>query len=619
MPIGLAVYYSIGTCTQCGGSVVDHRRIVFDKASGTFREDRPLAFFDDANSVDDHPVEDFRVSRSGQTLAATVCHVGYCMGWDGGPTADADLRLWISRDGGTTWADWGQLLPASRILEVTDDDVLVRSWNLWRTRADWHGMTDEDWDAMLARLAPAGLAEVEGREERRYWVASGELHPAPKEPTPPAVGHITWYRPYDQPTDAVAWTGAGYGAYLLVFTDESGTIERVYAAEDWLEGAFVANDTLARSVGSYLHDMPGYRTTLELIDLTTLTIHDVEGLSLPLDFDHEAAGPQQEFYSFMTARPAPASLSARPVVHYVPLRLAEPRPQPPHVAIYYGAHSCEGVWDVYRTVPGDDGETVAIERPWAYFDERPGYITDFGLGPRAQTLAALECSRGLCGSGYEGPSEDALLALWVSRDAGATWEEWGEVPQYARIQTVTEDDVALWQWLGREANQTWWFRSGKEMAPPEGHEVGWFAGWFPDEEGGASPLWKLRGDGASYVTATGRTLLVPASGDDEVWSPLFLADGVLWSQVEREGADLFVVQDGAGAVRGAYTWTHPHRRLRLNAPLEDQRFLGELGPWLCWPDTTKVLVDLATQTVHPLPELPGRGLLLLLAAHSLTE
>jgi len=227
---------------------------------------------------------------------------------------------------------------------------------------------------------------------------------------------------------------------------------------------------------------------------------------------------------------------------------------------------------VYQTVASDDGETLEVERPWAFFDERPGYVNDFGVEPRGRTLAALECSRGSCASGYGGPTEDALLQLWVSRDAGGTWELWGEVPQWVRIETVTEEDVALNYRPYPIAAKTWWFRSGIEVSPPEGHEVEYIAGWFPDEEGGASPLWKLRGDGASYVTATGRTLLVPSSGEHEAWSPLFLADGVLWSQqVERERADLFVVQDGTGAVQGTYTWTDPDRQLQLNAPLEDQR------------------------------------------------
>ena len=274
---------------------------------------------------------------------------------------------------------------------------------------------------------------------------------------------------------------------------------------------------------------------------------------------------------------------------------------------------------MYKTVSDDDGETVAIERPWAYFDERPGYITDFGLGPRGQTLAALECSRGWCLSGYEQASEDALLVLWVSQDAGGTWEHWGEVPQGARIETVTEDDVALNRSRGEAAYRIWWFRSGNEVAPPKGFEVDYLSGWFPHDEGAASPLWRLRGDGTSYVMATGRTLSAPAIGDGWGGWPILLADGVLWSQFGREGADLFVATDGTGALRGAYVWENPEQPLSLSIRLDDHRFLGELGPWECGADTTRVLVDFATRTVHPLPELPGRGLLLLLAAHSLTE
>lgn len=274
---------------------------------------------------------------------------------------------------------------------------------------------------------------------------------------------------------------------------------------------------------------------------------------------------------------------------------------------------------MYKTVPGDDGETVAVERPWAYFDERPGYVVDFGLGPGGQTLAALECSRGRCASGYEGPSEDALLELWVSRDAGGTWEFWGEVPQYFGIETVTDDDVALREGFEWKGTRIWWFHSGNKEAPPEGHEVEYIAGWFPDHEGGVSPLWKIRDDGATYVTATGQTLSAPAANDYERWSPIFLTDGVLWSQVGRQGADRFVLTDGTGAVQGAYAWVAPQQPLRLSARVADHRFVGELGHPRCVADTTKVVVDFATRTVHPLPELSARGLLLILAAHKSTE
>jgi hypothetical protein len=272
---------------------------------------------------------------------------------------------------------------------------------------------------------------------------------------------------------------------------------------------------------------------------------------------------------------------------------------------------------VYRTVSGADAETVTAERPWAYFDERTGYLVDFGMGPRGQTLAALECLRGSC-VGYDGPSEDALLALWVSRDAGQTWEEWGEVPPDVRIEVVSSNDVALWHghW---EDRGTWWFRSGKEVAPPEGHDVDFIARWTLDDEGAVSPLWRLGSDRTSYVTASGQSLSAPSVGSNAGGWPMPLSDGVLWSRVEEDGASLFVVTDRTGAVRDAYAWRDPQRPLRLIVRLDDHRFLGDLGAGSCVLDSTKVLIDLVTRTAHPLPEVRGPRLLLILAAHSSTE
>ena len=325
-----------------------------------------------------------------------------------------------------------------------------------------------------------------------------------------------------------------------------------------------------------------------------------------------------------TSEPTPTATPEPHGIEFTPLRLGEPRPQPTGYAIYHGVHNCEGVWDVYQAVASEDGETLEVERPWAFFDERPGYIHDFGVGPRGQTLAALECSRGTC-AGYSGPSEDALLELWVSRDAGGTWEQWGEVPQWVWIETVTEEDIALEQWPDGDGPRVWWFRSGKEVAPPEGHEVEYIAGWFRDAEGAASPLWKLRGNAPSYVTAAGQALSAPAVGggaDDWEWSvPIILPDGVLWSRAGRKGADnLFVVTDWAGAVRGAYASHDAQQPLGIAAHLEGQRFVGEVGVWTCDPSRHTVLVDFETHTVHPLPEPPRHGWLLIpLAVRSLTE
>ena len=294
LPAGLALYYFVLGCTACDGEVVDYRRVFFDDAVGAFREDRPLKFFDGASDREHYnPVRSFEVSESGQTLAATVCHAGYCeiepVGGASGPSADTELRLWVSHDGGGTWEDQDQLLPQTRIIEVTDDDVLVSTSNVWRAREHWTWLTDEEWEAMLARLAPLGLAdELEGWAERTRWVAAGEAYSRPPAPVAPRLGDLNWWRLRDQPATAVMWAATAQDNYLLVIADREGSIERVYGARDWFAGgSFITDDLLIRS--RTLTGTPFWieATTMELVDLATASIHEVEGLSLPFGLDIE--------------------------------------------------------------------------------------------------------------------------------------------------------------------------------------------------------------------------------------------------------------------------------------------------------------------------------------------
>ena len=105
LPTGVALYYWV-----TGSRGRDLRRVLFDGAAGSYREDRPLAFFDDKGGV-----EHAGVSASGQEVAAMVCHVGRCswvIEWE---SPDAVQHLWVSRDAGRTWEDLGQVLPGSRV------------------------------------------------------------------------------------------------------------------------------------------------------------------------------------------------------------------------------------------------------------------------------------------------------------------------------------------------------------------------------------------------------------------------------------------------------------------------------------------------------------------------
>ena len=315
LPEGLALYYWVYPCTGCDGAPLDLRRIVFDEAAGGLHQDRPLASFDGVNDHGGHlynPVRSFGMSESGQTLAVAICHVGYCevepVDGDWLPSADAELRLWVSHDGGRTWEDWGELLPQTRIAEVTDDDVLVRTYNIWQTREDWDELTDEEWEQMLERLATLGLDEREGWRYRLRWVRSGEAYSPLPEPMPPSVRAVNWERADMRLDGVIAWAGGTPGDYLIALANADGSVRRAYASTDDLEGRlFIVGNVLVRPAGVRLRgNFQREVATLEIIDLASATIHEVEGLALPPGLGPEAGGSQHEYYYLITARPAPA-------------------------------------------------------------------------------------------------------------------------------------------------------------------------------------------------------------------------------------------------------------------------------------------------------------------------
>ena len=491
--------------------MVDYRRVFFDDAVGAFREDRPLEFFDGSSDREHYnPVRSFGVSESGQTLAATVCHAGYCeiepVGGESGPSADTELRLWVSHNGGGTWEDQGPVLAQTSIIEVTDDDVLVRTRNIWRAREHWNWLTNEEWDAMLARLAPLGLDEREGWVQRFRSVASGETYPQLPQPTPPAVGRVDWRHIGERPDGAVSWASYWEYRHLLAIADPDGSPRSVYGAEEWLGGSFITNDLLIQS--RTLIGTPFWieATTMELVDLATASIHEVEGLSLPFGLDIESADSQHEYYRFITARPAPAA-PARAAIEFTPLTRGEPRPLPEGLALYYLVWPCTqcdpGPSDLRRVFFDEAVDAFREDRPLAFFDgvnEQHYYpVAGFRVSESGQRLAAAICHVGRCGFAYEGafPTADAELRLWVSHDGGRSWEDWGELLPQPRVVEVPDDDVLVrtrniwhtredWGELSDEAwesmlarlaalgldelegweERTRWVVSGEEYSPP---------------------------------------------------------------------------------------------------------------------------------------------------------
>ena len=320
LPAGLALFFGRIPCWQCGAAYVDILRVVFDADAGAFRADRALASFDEEWPQGLLP-ESFAVSRSGREMAVAVCGTGACAWPLGDSEPDAEMHFWFSRDGGGSWEEAGVALPGSFILEVTADDVLVQELNEWRDRSWWDYLDDEEWAEFLAPLAPLGVTPSTSWRYRLRWLGSGEEFTTedgsaavpyrgwkdgqPDLATSPALGGLEWYMRDAHPDDAVAWRVKHGETPLLAIADARGALRNVYglpSSGQW-SMSFVAENLILRGVDRPpLEEFPDEppATEVELLDLATLRVHPIEGLSLPMDEGPASVGVR---YGFLFARP----------------------------------------------------------------------------------------------------------------------------------------------------------------------------------------------------------------------------------------------------------------------------------------------------------------------------
>ena len=320
LPAGLALFFGRTSCWQCGpGGFADILRVVFDAEAGAFRADRPLASFDGGGPSP--PLSSFAVSRSGREMAVAVCGTGVCAWASGTSGPDARMHFWFSRDGGGSWEEVGVALPGSFILDVTAEDVLVWELNEWYDRSRWDYLDDEEWAELLAPLAPLGVTPSTPWRYRLRWLGSGEEFTTedgsaalpyrgwkdgqPDLATPPGPGGLEWYMRDAHPDGVVAWRGWNGDASLLAIADAQGAVQGVYglpSGGQW-SMSFVAENLLVRGVDrppvEEAFDEPP-DTEVELLDLTTLSVHPIKGLSLPMDEGPASVGPR---YHFLFARP----------------------------------------------------------------------------------------------------------------------------------------------------------------------------------------------------------------------------------------------------------------------------------------------------------------------------
>lgn len=565
LPAGLALFFGRYSCWQCGGGgYEDVLRVVFAADARAFRVDRPLASFDGGRP------DSFAVSRSGREMAVAVCGDGACAWPLGTSQPDGAMHVWFSRDGGGSWEEAGVALPASFILEVTAEDVLVWELNEWQDRDGREHLDDGEWAEFLAPLAPLGVTPSTSWGYRLRWLGSGEEFTGEedddyaswhqylgwKDGLPdlaplPAFGGLQWYGVDVHRDGAVAWRGWRGETSLLAIADTQGALHGVYGLPSSGQAmSFVAENLLVRGVDRPPVDEAGDEppaTEVELLDLATLRVHPIKGLSLPMDEGPASLGLR---YHFLFARPAAERAAGEPSAPALPprewdgdfrrLERAGPRRLPAGYALIYAAVPCDGcgfygVGDVRRAVFDEEAGALREERLLTFFDERDADVIGFAVSESGREMAVSVCAAGYCGQGDDWPSEDAEQHLWTSDDGGGAWTNAGEVTPGSNLLRVTADDVVLW-WSAPDSAVVRWFMSGKELAAPDAPAgfPNWqgfpFGGWSEDDR----PVWRF-GDvhlaaGGDRVPAPDRTReFATRAITDAQGAPLIVssADGIV--------------------------------------------------------------------------------------------
>ena len=288
-----------------------------------------------------------------------------------------------------------------------------------------------------------------------------------------------------------------------------------------------------------------------------------------------------------------------PFMDFTDLPLGEPRYQPAGYALYSSLRGCfwhcdAGSVGVLRTVFSERDGELLVEHPLAPLDD-VGYFVDFEMSESGRLMAASLFVAGDRG-GVDGPSDDAE-EIWVSLDGGKTWVNWGAVDPLSRMVKATDDDVAVLEQIDATSKeQIRWLRSGAVFPAPGAGAPDWLLGWDGD-----APIW-------------GEWEAPPALSElvDWTWTPTQTLGGgsTVWSAWEYgQPLLLLAVVSGDGAVRDVYGWRSADYVARL-VEMGDGLFVGfsiQGAHAGLATDHLPFLIDLTTQSVHPLLGLPSGG------------
>jgi hypothetical protein len=212
-------------------------------------------------------------------------------------------------------------------------------------------------------------------------------------------------------------------------------------------------------------------------------------------------------------------------------------------------------------------------------DDVEGWMRSIATNDAGREIAVATCARGDCG-GFGPPSENALTAIYWSRDGGASWDQVLEVAGGVWVTDIVRGELVLTEpWVASQDESGppggfWLHPSGKELAPPPGATDATFL--TADVYGADNEvLWRAR-DGRAFLDEQADTRLEfpPDVGGYAHHAVIMPGGEQFWSWRERGTGSLASERAALFAADGSQlslTWLVPYGCCQL--ALDDRRVI----------------------------------------------
>ncbi len=223
-------------CTQCDGPTTGFARVYGIHGTGfdilMTPEMLPLP---PAAAEDQRYIAGFGFAADGSDLIAGVCVHGYCGGM-GGPTANAEVWLFRSTDGGITWSDFEHLPRPEVVVGWLGPGSVLTSY-IDESGTSFFTVRPAGQSLAAPVNAPKAWPTVTGTGEVLWYASAGLLHSDGRTYAGTGQSELSFGKPLvgdKRNLLPLSWSRGSDSGYYLAELDPDGSVRRAFTADGWI-------------------------------------------------------------------------------------------------------------------------------------------------------------------------------------------------------------------------------------------------------------------------------------------------------------------------------------------------------------------------------------------------